>query len=88
MYAVEIIDTAARDLAGLDKSAARRISLRLNWLGENFEHVRHIRLSGEFSSFYKFRIGDYRILYQILTDEKIILVHAVRHHREAYRGFE
>ena len=88
MYSVEIMDTAARDLAGLDKSVARRISLRLIWLGENFERVRHLRLSGEFSKFYKFRIGDYRVLYQILNDEKIILIHAVRHRREAYRGSE
>lgn len=30
-------------------------------------------------------VGDYRILYQVLEEEKVILIHAVGHRREVYR---
>jgi len=86
MYSLQILDSAARDLANLDKSIARRIVSRLKWLAENFDSAHHISLTGELSEFYKFRVGDYRVLYQILEDEKIILIHAIGHRREVYRG--
>ena len=86
MHNLQILDSAARELANLDKPIARRIVLRLKWLAENFDSVRHISLTGELSEFYKFRVGDYRVLYQILDDEKIILIHAIGHRREVYRG--
>lgn len=86
MYRLEVLESAARDLAGIDKPVARRILLRINWLAENFEDIPHIPLQGEYSAYYKFRIGDYRVLYQILDNEKIILIHAIGHRREIYKG--
>jgi mRNA interferase RelE/StbE len=86
MYILQMLDSAARDLAKIDKPVARRIVLRLTWMVENFDSVRHIPLSGELSGFYKFRVGDYRVLYQILDKEKIILIHAIGHRRDVYRG--
>lgn len=86
MYRLQILDSAARDLANLDKQVARHIVFRLNWMAENFDSVQHISLSGELSGFYKFRVGDYRVLYQILDEENIILIHAIGHRREIYRG--
>ncbi|RJP52423.1 MAG: type II toxin-antitoxin system RelE/ParE family toxin [Anaerolineaceae bacterium] len=86
MPILRILESAARDLANLDKPVARRIVLRLNWMVENFDGIRHIPLSGELSEFYKFRVGDYRVLYQVLDNEKTILIHAVGHRRDIYRG--
>ena len=40
MYRVRILKTAVRDLARLDKSVARRIVERVNWLAANIENVR------------------------------------------------
>ena len=51
-----------------------------------FENIRHIPLKGEYSAYYKFRIGDYRVLYQILDDEKTILIYSIGHRRDIYRG--
>lgn len=86
MYVLKLLDSAVRDLAKLDKPVARRVVLRLNWMVENFDNIRRIPLAGELSGFYKFRVGDYRVVYQILDNEKIILIHAVGHRREVYRG--
>jgi mRNA interferase RelE/StbE len=40
-------------------------------------------LSGEFTSTYKFRVGDWRIVYT-LQDERILIL-AVGHRREIYK---
>ncbi len=86
MYRIELLDAAIRDLASLDKPVARRIAKRLQWLAENFERIQRISLRGEFSDFYKFRVGDYRVLYRVLEDEKCIQVHAIGHRSQIYRG--
>jgi mRNA interferase RelE/StbE len=35
---------------------------------------------------YKFRIGDYRVVYEILYAEKMIVIHQIGHRSEIYRG--
>ncbi len=86
MYHVKLLDSAVRDLASLDKATAKRIANRLQWLAQNFENLQRDALKGEFSDFYKFRVGDYRILYKVLEDEKFLQIHAIGHRGEIYRG--
>jgi len=42
-------------------------------------------LSGKMAGFYKLRAGSYRVIYEILKDEKIILIHAVGHRSKIYK---
>lgn len=86
MYSVKFIDSAVRDLSALDKPTAKRIVDRLHWFVEKFDSLPHHALKGDFSDFYKLRVGDYRILYQVLVDKQIIQVHQIGHRREVYRG--
>ena len=85
MYQLRILDKAVEELGKLDKSIARRITNRLKWLAENFPNVRIESLSGGLSGFQKLRIGDYRVLYQVLHDDKIIVIHKIGHRKEIYR---
>ncbi len=84
MYRIKLQDEAIRDLSGLDKPTAQRILNRLQWLAENIAGLPREALKGEFADFYKFRVGDYRVLYQVLDDKEFILIHAVGHRREVY----
>jgi mRNA interferase RelE/StbE len=34
---------------------------------------------------YRIRVGDYRIIYEVNTEARVIIVHYVRYRREAYR---
>jgi mRNA interferase RelE/StbE len=43
------------------------------------------RLTGEFSDFYRFRIGDYRLFYTVDEGEQIVFIVAFRHRKDAYR---
>ncbi len=42
-------------------------------------------LVGELDGLWSARRGDYRIIYEILEDDQIVLVHRVQHRRDAYR---
>jgi mRNA interferase RelE/StbE len=84
-YRIRILKAAAQDLERLDKPIGRRIVQRINWLAANLDAIRLEPLTGELTGFYKLRVGDYRVIYEVLWDEGIIVIHAIGHRREIYR---
>ena len=85
MYRLRIIPTATRELERLVKPVARRIAERINWLAANLDDIRPEPYKGDLAGLYKFRVGDYRVIYQILHDEKVIVIHQVGYRSEIYR---
>ncbi len=85
MYRVRLLDAASKELAGLDKSTARRIVERMHRLAGNVEEVQLEALAGEFEGLFKLRVGDYRVVYELIHDEQVIMIHAIGHRREVYR---
>jgi len=85
MYEIRILDAAVRDLQQLDTVVGQRIVKRINWLMINLDNINREHLVGDLSDFYKFRVGDYRILYQVLDDEHVLVIHQIGHRREIYR---
>jgi len=85
VYRVRILDAATRELARLDKPLGRRIVERITWLATNLDAIRPEALTGELAGFYKLRVGDYRVIYEILHAEQTVLIHAIGHRREIYR---
>ena len=85
MYNIRILEEASRELARLDKPVGRRIAERINWLSEKLNDIRPEPLRGDLIGLYKLRIGDYRVIYEIIHNEKTIVIHAIGHRREIYR---
>ncbi len=85
MYQIRIQDSAARELAQLDKQVARRVVKRIQWLAANLDAVKPDALSGDLVGLYKLRVGDFRIVYEVLYSERLIVVHLIGHRREIYR---
>ena len=85
MYEIRILDSAKKELAKLSKPIAQKVIKRIRWLGENLEHINPTPLKGQLSDFYKFRTGDYRVLYEILHDEKEVVIHLIGHRKDIYR---
>jgi len=85
MYRLRILPAATRELERLDKPVARRIAERINWLAANLDDIRPEPYKGDLAGLYKLRIGDYRVVYEILYDEKVIVIHQVGHRSEIYR---
>ena len=86
MYRLRVLDAAVKDLERQDPSVGTRIVKRLHWLAENLDSIRPQALEGSLSGLFKFRVGDYRIIYEILSEERTILIHAIGHRREIYRS--
>lgn len=84
MYQIIILPKALQDLSKIDKTISKRIIDKLTWLSENIETITSLPLGGGLSGFYKLRIGDWRVIYDIDHDARVITVHKVGHRREIY----
>ena len=86
MYRFDFTADAERDLDRLDQPIRKRILKRLKWLGNHAKNVRQESLSGPLGDLYKFRIGDYRVLYDLIEHEQLILVYQIDHRSKVYRA--
>lgn len=85
MYHINILDAATDELAGLDKPIRQRIVERIRWLAINLDRIKPESLQANLIGLFKLRAGNYRIIYEIIHNEQIILIHAIGHRREIYR---
>jgi len=76
---------AVRDLEKLDKEIARRIVKKINWLAENAETVKSKGLRSNLAGLAKLREGDYRIIYEVIHAEEIIIIYFIGHRSEVYK---
>ncbi len=81
-YSVVITPMTVRDLERLDSETKARIGQRLKFfLTDPLRHARN--LSDPRIGSYRFRVGDYRILFDIVDQDIVVL--RVGHRREIYR---
>lgn len=85
MYTLNFTAEADRDFDRLDRANQQRILKRLEWLAANAEEVRHETVTGPLAGLFKFRVGDYRVLYDLSHQEHTLLVQVIRHRREVYK---
>jgi mRNA interferase RelE/StbE len=87
-YSVELSAEVARELGKLDRQQAKRI---LKFLQERVAKLDDPRSIGKalhgsrLGEFWKYRVGDYRLICKIEDDRLIVLVLRVGHRREIYR---
>lgn len=85
MYKLDFSLKGRTSLASLDKEISQRVLEKLKWLIQHIDNINHLPLKGKLSGLYKLTVGDWRVIYEINRDEKIITVHKVGHRREIYR---
>ncbi|MDP2167278.1 MAG: type II toxin-antitoxin system RelE/ParE family toxin [Thermodesulfovibrionales bacterium] len=83
-YSIFWKHSAEHDLRRLDRSIISRLLEAIEALSENPFPPQSKKLAGSEST-YRIRIGDYRAIYQVGTEAKIVTVYNIRHRREAYR---
>ena len=64
-WSVEFTSEAEKDISLLDKSVQKRIVDKLDWLESNFSEVLPTVLTADFRDYFKLRVGDWRIFYQV-----------------------
>ena len=85
-WKVELTDTAKKQLARLDKTQAQRITkyLRRVMLLEDPRDAGKA-LTGNLRTYWRYRVGDFRIICEIQDDKVIVLVLTIGHRREIYK---
>jgi mRNA interferase RelE/StbE len=83
MYQIEVTRAAQRDLSSLPKSVFKRVDAKIQSLSEE-PHPRGSKKLED--NLFRVRVGDYRIIYQVISDRIVIVIVRVRHRREVYRG--
>jgi mRNA interferase RelE/StbE len=73
---------AAKDIRALPGAVAARVRKAVERLGEDPRLGK--RLAGELVPFRSYRVGDYRIVYEIRDEELIVLVVMLGHRRAIY----
>jgi len=50
-------------------------------------HIRVIvkKISGKYL-YYRIRVNDYRIIYQVIEQKKLIIIERIRHRKDVYKG--
>lgn len=86
-WTVEISAFAQKQLGKLDKPVAERI---LDWLDDRVEGCKNPRhfgepLSGAMAGLWRYRIGDFRVICEILDQRLVVLALSIGHRREIYR---
>jgi mRNA interferase RelE/StbE len=82
-FRVELTTAAAREVRKLDPQVRRRILLGLAELESDPRPAGARKLVG-FDDAWRVRVGDYRILYEVVDDLVVVTVFRVAHRREVY----
>ena len=88
VWAIEFDEAAKKELAKLDPQVARRL---LDFLTQRVISLKDPRSFGQalkgskLGEFWKYRVGDFRIIAKIQNQKMIILVLRIGNRREIYR---
>ena len=83
-FRIEWKKSTRKDLRKLPASATERIVEVVELLSQNpFPHGVE-KLSGSEHA-YRIRLGDYRIVYEVVRESKLVEIQRVRHRKDVYR---
>jgi mRNA interferase RelE/StbE len=81
-YTIFIKPSAKKELLSLEKEVIRRIDRIILKLKDNPRFPGVIKLKGW--NLYRIRVGDYRIVYTIDDENRIVEIIAIGHRRDVY----
>jgi mRNA interferase RelE/StbE len=85
MYEVLLHPDAQKFYANADKALAKKIARCLQQLEQSPRSHPNIKaLKGKLSSYYRYRMGDYRLIYSVEDQLVQVLVVAIAHRSEVY----
>ena len=83
-YRIEIGKTATKQLKKINIKDRTRLTKKILSLADNPHPHGSIKMKGD-SSAYRVRVGNYRIIYDVIEREIVILVLKIGHRKEVYR---
>ncbi|KNY04874.1 plasmid stabilization protein [Microbacterium sp. GCS4] len=83
MYRVQFTTAAAKEIRTLDAQIRRRLLGGISQLEREPGPPGARKLAG-FDNAWRVRIGDYRVLYEVVDDQVLVTVVRVAHRRDVY----
>ena len=86
MYKVSLAKKAFDFYTSSPPSLVKKLDNCFQFLKENpYKHNNIKSLSGRYKGFYRYRIGNYRVVYSIEPSGKLIIVLLIEHRSKVYR---
>jgi mRNA interferase RelE/StbE len=83
-YSILFTPRAERDFSTLERTVQQRLRRHIDRLGENPFPPGTKKLHVE-EPYYRIRVGNYRVIYQVQAHELVVIVVKIGHRREVYR---
>ncbi len=83
-YKLLFDDKVTKDLKNIDKPWQKKIleAIKTKLLKDPYIGK---KLVGDLSSYYRYRVNDYRVIYEILEHEIILVVIKIKHRKDVYK---
>jgi mRNA interferase RelE/StbE len=81
-YRIEFRPSAAKTLAALPRPIQQRIAARIEGLKTDPRPPGSKKLKG--SSYYRVRVGDYRVIYEVHDDLLLVIIVRIGHRKDVY----
>lgn len=87
MYKVIYSEESIKDLHKLDKAVGRRIVEKIAFFSKQNDLSKFSKALKGFDGKYRFRVGDYRVIYKIGSsgEIQILMVLNVKHRKDVYK---
>ncbi len=84
-YKVVYLDQVVKDLENLDKATARKVLNRIEtYLVQDPKELGKA-LTGDFRGYWRYRWGDFRVIYKIVEREILIYILRIGHRKDIYK---
>ena len=86
MYDLLLTKEAQAFYEKADRSLVRRLNRCFDQLRQNPHHHPNItRLRGPLAGYFRYRIGDWRVVYEVDDDGQLVIVLIIAHRSKAYK---
>ena len=86
MYDLLLTREAQRTYEQADLATVKKLHRCFEQLRQDpFQHPNIKRLKGPFAGCYRYRLGDWRVVYRVTEDGHIVIILLIAHRRDAYR---
>lgn len=84
MYKVVYLNSVEEDLKKIDKPTVKKILARIETYLAQDPKALGKPLKGEFQGYWRYRWGDYRVIYRIAEREILILILRISNRKDVY----
>jgi mRNA interferase RelE/StbE len=85
MYKVQLSTKAQKFYQKADRPLAQKLAKCFEQLEQEPHHHPNVKpLSGNLAGLYRYRVGDYRVIYRIDEQQRVVLVVIIAHRSEVY----